>query len=196
MVPSPSSLPPAPGRPRLRLSTHHKARRVRDCARGGGNHSAHLWAVRRRRESRGYSGWAQSRSSRGAAWNASTINGNSKRAYGRLHNTLYVGRPIWNKSRTSRRSRHWTTCEPSEPRKANGFVLRVDTCGSCPTICSPPLRPRKLVGSILAQRRRGSRRGCCPASPLRRVRQRHVDQGSRPQSDPYYLHQNEGERRV
>jgi site-specific DNA recombinase len=36
---------------------------------------------------------------RGNAWNASTINGNSKRAYGILHNTLYVGQPIWNKSR-------------------------------------------------------------------------------------------------
>jgi site-specific DNA recombinase len=36
---------------------------------------------------------------RGNAWNASTINGNSKRAYGILHNTLYVGKPVWNKSR-------------------------------------------------------------------------------------------------
>jgi site-specific DNA recombinase len=36
---------------------------------------------------------------RGNAWNASTINGNSKRAYGILHNTLYVGQPAWNKSR-------------------------------------------------------------------------------------------------
>ena len=35
---------------------------------------------------------------RGNTWNASTINGNSKRAYGILHNTLYVGRPVWNKS--------------------------------------------------------------------------------------------------
>jgi site-specific DNA recombinase len=39
---------------------------------------------------------------RGKTWNASTINGNSKRGYGILHNTLYVGRPVWNKSRKVR----------------------------------------------------------------------------------------------
>jgi site-specific DNA recombinase len=35
---------------------------------------------------------------RGDVWNASTINGNDKRGNGILHNTLYVGRPFWNKS--------------------------------------------------------------------------------------------------
>jgi DNA invertase Pin-like site-specific DNA recombinase len=39
---------------------------------------------------------------RGAAWNASTINGNAKRGYGVLHNPIYIGRPIWNKSRKIR----------------------------------------------------------------------------------------------
>jgi DNA invertase Pin-like site-specific DNA recombinase len=36
---------------------------------------------------------------RGRAWNASTINGNSQRGTGILHNELYVGRLVWNKVR-------------------------------------------------------------------------------------------------
>jgi site-specific DNA recombinase len=36
---------------------------------------------------------------RGTRWNASTINGNTKRGAGILHNELYVGRIVWNKVR-------------------------------------------------------------------------------------------------
>ena len=36
---------------------------------------------------------------RGASWNASTINGNSRRGTGIIFNELYVGRIVWNKVR-------------------------------------------------------------------------------------------------
>lgn len=39
---------------------------------------------------------------RGAAWNASTINGNGKRGHGILRNPLYSGRLIWNRVRMIR----------------------------------------------------------------------------------------------
>lgn len=48
---------------------------------------------------------------RGTSWNASTINGSRKRANGILNNTLYIGRPVYNKSHKVR--------DPSNGRRIN-----------------------------------------------------------------------------
>ena len=43
--------------------------------------------------------WDRIRPPRGRAWNASTINGNTRRGTGLLQNELYAGRLVWNKVR-------------------------------------------------------------------------------------------------